>query len=160
MVEVLKMNKFDQIIWWVWVAISILVCFLSLNVGVGTFSEPGPGLFPFVFAIFLGSASIIYLITSYFKQIRNSGAQIKYEELQLKRPGLVILFLLIYSLFLTRIGYLVSTFFLLFFLFNTAPNAKREWKLGVIGALATVVISYIIFNKLLQIPLPKGILGF
>lgn len=153
------MNKFDQLFLWVWVAISILVTILSLRLGVGTFSGPGPGLFPFVFAIFLGTTSIIYLITTHFKQIQTSNAQIRPEAIYLKRPSLVVLFLIIYSLCLSRIGYLISTFILLFILFNIGPSTKREWRTAIIGALTTAMMSYLIFNKLLQIPLPKGILG-
>ena len=154
------MNKMDRIILWVWTAISILVCLMSLDLGVGTFSAPGPGLFPFVFAILLGSTSIIYFVSSYLSQDLTSRAQIKVEEIYWRRPGFVILSMIIYSLLLHRIGFLVCTFILLFVLFSTASSPKREWKVAGIGALATVVVSYIIFSKLLQIPLPRGILGF
>ena len=154
-----SMNKFDQLFLGVWVVIAILVAILSLRLGVGTFSGPGPGLFPFVFAIFLGTTSTIYWITSHFKQTRASNAQIPPETIYWKRPSVVVLFLIIYSLCLTRIGYLISTFILLFILFNIGLGTKRKWKMAIIGAVATAVTSYLIFNKLLQIPLPKGILG-
>ena len=155
------MNKYDRIIWFLWIAISIFVSFLSLDVGVGTFSEPGPGLFPFVFAIILGGASIFHLIHFHFKQVQKGGGQIKFEKYYLKRPVLIILFLIIYSLVLSRIGYLVSTFILLFILFAYAvPGSKREWKIAVIGSISVAIFSYIIFGKILQIMLPRGILGF
>jgi hypothetical protein len=131
-----------------------------LNLGVGSFSEPGPGLFPFVFAIFLGGASSIYLAVFCLMQGGNSSAQIKSEEILWRRPGLVVLCLVIYSLFMVWIGYLVATFILLVILFNATPGAKREWKYTPVGALATVLLSYFVFSKLLQIPLPRGILGF
>ncbi len=155
------MNKYDRIIWFLWIAISIFVSFLSLDVGVGTFSEPGPGLFPFVFAIILGTASIIHLIKFYFKQALKGGEQIKYEEIYFKRPVLIILFLIIYSLFLGRLGYLISTSVLLLILFVYAvPGKKREWKLAIIGSISVAIFTYIIFGKVLQIMLPRGILGF
>ncbi len=154
------MNRFNKIILGVWIAFSLLISFMSLNLGVGTFSEPGPGLFPFVFAISLGGASIIYLAVSCLMQVGNSSVQIKSEEIFWKRPGLVVLCLVIYSLFVVRIGYLVATFILLIILFNASPGAKREWKYTAVGALATVFLSYFVFSKLLQIPLPRGILGF
>jgi putative tricarboxylic transport membrane protein len=154
------MNKMDRIILWVWAAISILVCLMSLDLGVGTFSAPGPGLFPLVFAILLGSISMIYLISSYLPRFLIGRAQVKAEEVYWRRPGFVILSMVIYSLLLHRIGFLVCTFILLFVLFTTASRPKREWKVSGIGAFATVVASYIIFSKFLQIPLPRGILGF
>ena len=154
------MNRFDRIILGVWIAISILISFMSLNLGVGTFSTPGPGLFPFVSAVFLGGASIIYFAFSYLRRAGKGSVPIKSEEILWKRPGLVVLFLVIYSLLVVPIGYLVATFILLVTLFNASPGAKREWKYTFAGALATVFISYFVFCKLLQIPLPRGILSF
>ena len=154
------MNKADPIILAVWTGISILVCFLSLNLGIGTFSAPGPGLFPFVFGIFLGSASILYYFISFRRSYRPSQKEAPDEGIYWRRPGWVILSLVLYCLVLVPVGFLVSTSFLLFILFNAGPGAKREWKLPLVGALTAVAISYLTFYKLLQIPLPRGILGF
>ena len=154
------MNRVDQIILWVWAGIAVLVCLLSLDLGVGTLSQPGPGLFPFIFAIFLGAASVIYYAISCWGRLRLGRSPVEYGEILWRRPVFVIISLVIYSLFLSRIGFLVGTFFLLGILFNATPGAKREWKMALVGALATSMVSYVIFNKLLQIPLPRGIFGF
>ena len=154
------MNRINQIILGLWVAVAFLVSFMSLNLGVGNFSAPGPGLFPFVFAVFLGGASIIYFAVTHLKQAGHQRVRIQSEEIFWKRPGMVVLLLAIYSLFFVCIGFLTATFILLIILFNISTGTKREWRVTAVGTLATVVISYVIFSKLLQIPLPRGILGF
>lgn len=154
------MTNYDQIIGWVWIAIAILISFLSLKMEIGTFLSPGPGLFPFVFSILLGSMSIINLVISHFKKIQKRSMKIQYKGFHLKRPGLVLVCLFLYASLLTQIGYLITTFLLFFILFKVMSSGKGDFKLAFFGAFATVTGSYIIFNKLLQIPLPKGILGF
>jgi len=154
------MDRFNQIILGLWVAVAFLVSFMSLDLGVGNLSAPGPGLFPFVFAVFLGGASVIYLAVARLKQAAAERVPAPSEDLFWKRPAIVVLLLAVYSLFLFRIGFLLATFILLIILFNISPGTERKWRAAAAGASATVVISYLVFGKLLQIPLPRGILGF
>ena len=150
----------NQIILGLWVAVAFLVSFMSLDLGVGNLSAPGPGLFHFVFAVFLGGAPVIYLAVTRLKQAAPKRVRTPSEEILWKRPALVVLLLAVYSLFFFRIGFLIGTFILLVILFNISPGTKSGWRAAAAGASATAVISYLVFSKLLRIPLPRGILGF
>lgn len=150
------MRRYELIITAAWMALAVLVCILSLEVEVGTLSVPGPGMFPFVFAVFLGGLALLDLVRTAVA----GGPQSKGEEWSWRRPVLAMLFLVLYSLILRPLGYLPSTFILFFFLWQIVPGGKREWRRAVFGASAAALTTYGVFDKLLQIPLPRGILGF
>jgi hypothetical protein len=71
---------------------------------------------------------------------------------------LVIASLFIYTFLLPRLGYLITTFVLMAFLFSLIGR-PRLWIQGV-SALITVLITYIIFYMWLDVQLPKGIFSF
>jgi hypothetical protein len=70
----------------------------------------------------------------------------------------VILLLVVYTLVLRPVGFLVSTFLLLSFLFRV----KAAYRLRTILFMSFLVTagSYIVFELWLKAQLPKGILGW
>ena len=75
-----------------------------------------------------------------------------------KRVITTTISLAIYGLILTRLGYLLSTFLLMMFLFWT-PGYKK-WTVILIKAALSVTITYLVFEKWLDCQLPQGIFGF
>lgn len=66
--------------------------------------------------------------------------------------ALVILFA--YALLLERIGFLWSTPFFIY-AYMTLLGQKKVW-VKIITALITTVVMYLLFNMVLQVPLPRG----
>jgi len=56
------------------------------------------------------------------------------------------------------LGYLVDTFLLITFLLRVVMRA--EWKLSLAVALVASVSLYVIFQVMLEVNLPKNMLGF
>ena len=63
-----------------------------------------------------------------------------------------------YILILQPVGYLLSTFFLMGFLFQVSE--KGRWFSSVWGAALTSSVSYLIFSRMLQLNLPRGLMPF
>ena len=148
------MKKFDTVSGLFLLILSIAICIGSLRLHVGTFRAPGAGLFPLVTGVVLGVFSILILLE----------ARRKAEEaISFWAPGadkkaifLSFLFILIYALFLERIGFLAATF--IFFFLISRFVSKHRWATAVFFAVVTSAATYGVFKYLLRSPLPQGIL--
>lgn len=132
----------------------LMICVISIRSKLGTVTNPGPGFVPFGAGFLLLFFSLVGLFESGYmeKQAEPLAGP------DWKRAIAVFFFLIGYALILTKIGYVLSTFLLMFVLFWTADHRKRI--IPVIKAGLSAGITYIIFGKLLDCQLPKGIFWF
>jgi putative tricarboxylic transport membrane protein len=152
------MNFRDQLSGFFWLVISIFVCVESIKSGVGTFRFPGPGFLPFWSGVGLGTLAIILVATDLLKEKVGRKSKNLSEGKKGSNVILVLVSLFAYALLLPSLGYLITTFGLMVFLFSLIGK-PRLWIQGV-SALITVLATYIIFYVWLDVRLPKGILGF
>jgi putative tricarboxylic transport membrane protein len=138
-----------------WLGISVFVGVQYVEVGVGTFRSPGPGFMPFLAACFLGILAVILILKSYLSERGLVVGANFWRGTKWKKSLFVFLSLCLYSLFLTRIGYLISTFVLMIYLLGQVE--KSRWWIRLIVSLIITSTSYIIFSDWLGVPLPKGI---
>jgi hypothetical protein len=141
-----------------WLAISMVVCLLAMRDEFGSFSYPGPGFFPFLSAVLLGFLAFLLLIPVLLKRTDQRKIADLWKGLEWPKAALVLSSLFVYVLLLPRLGYLLTTFGLLTLLFGTA-GGTRIWVRGV-NALIVTSASYLFFQMLLDMRLPKGVLGF
>jgi hypothetical protein len=66
--------------------------------------------------------------------------------------------LLVYALILEKIGFLISTFFLILFLMRLVD--PLPWVTSLLGSGLASILSYLLFETWLKAQLPKGIFGF
>lgn len=141
-----------------WVAISIFVCIESIKEGIGTFHSPGPGFFPFWVGVFLGIFSII-IVVSGTRKGKDRGKIIDlWKGMQWHKVLFFIITLAVYCTLFTKLGYFITTFALIGFLFGIIKRPK--WWIQWGAAFLVTLLSYLIFYKLLEVPLPKGIFDF
>jgi putative tricarboxylic transport membrane protein len=152
------MEQRDRISSLVFLVFSFLVCVGSyrLPVGIGIWHEPGPGFFPFWAGMIMGVLSFL----AYLKALRTKGADIGpwYSRERWKKVLLILVILVAYAFVLEKLGFVVSTFLLLFVLFKVVED--QRWWLAVGGSLAVAIVSYGIFDRWLKLQLPKGFWGF
>jgi len=75
-----------------------------------------------------------------------------------RRNAIIVMAALIaYCLVLPKFGYPISTFALMLVLFSL--GRMKPWMI-ILGSLITVLLSYYLFDHLLQTPLPRGLLRF
>jgi len=118
---------------------------------LGTPTQPEPGFFPFICGISLIVLSVVLLLYAWLG--RSTGMQ-SFGELW--RPGILIMGLFVYSLILDFIGYVVATI-MLSTVVLFVMEVKTVWKIGAISLVLSIA-SYILFDRLLGITLPQGIL--
>jgi putative tricarboxylic transport membrane protein len=122
----------------------------------------GNPMAPAIFPLILGVGMTILGICLFIVEVRKNKAAAKSEAKKETGKGLaydskLIIFTcvlaLIYALLFERIGYVLSTsLFMGSLLF--ALNGKAKWKNNVLVAVGFSVCIYLIFQKLLNIPLP------
>jgi putative tricarboxylic transport membrane protein len=152
------MNNLDRISGLFWFLISMSICLAAVKMGVGTLRSPGPGFIFFTAAAFLGFLSLILAISSAYKGKNKKEAIESWKGIQWQRGLAFIISLSIYSIFLTQLGYLISTFVLIGFLLRITkkPPIYIQWG----AAFIITLLSYLIFAKWLEVQLPKGIISF
>ena len=75
-----------------------------------------------------------------------------------KKVLAVLLSLFGYVLIVTKLGYTVSTFLLMIFIFSVAE--RQRWVSIFLKAILSAGITYLVFDRWLECQLPKGIIGF
>lgn len=142
----------------IWIAIGVGICCLSWRIHLGSFNEPGPGFVAFAAGIALVVIGMIMTLSKTLpKGSTDSGRSANHPFLKLPRFSLVytVGVLLVYGLVLNFLGYLISTFLLMFALFNDRRTSR--FSSSILASLLTVVITYLIFETWLRVQLPRGI---
>ncbi|MBI4495477.1 MAG: tripartite tricarboxylate transporter TctB family protein [Deltaproteobacteria bacterium] len=149
------MLKYDLIAGLVWLGLGSAIAMGSYQLQIGSFYKPGPGLFPFLIGLVLVACSIpvIILAILHAKKIRPEIAG--FWSKSSRKLGWVLICLFAYALLVEKIGYLLTTSFILFFLLKTMGSLKLRILFPVL--FLTVAISYYVFGVLLEVPLPPGI---
>jgi putative tricarboxylic transport membrane protein len=91
-------------------------------------------------------------------QLSRPQAEEVAEKIHLWRVIGVIGANILYIVLLEPVGFLLCTFLLLCFLFQAYEKGKWVWAIG--GAAAASLLMYVIFSRLLQLSLPKGLIQF
>lgn len=124
----------------------------AIKLRVGTATEPQPGFFPF-----LGGVVITILSMVLFSQAwrgKSAGSQTFGD---LWRPASLILGLFFYISVLNFLGYIISTT-ILGAIVLCIMDTKPWWVLGGVSLFLSIG-TYILFDRLLSMPLPSGILA-
>ena len=135
---------------------SMIVCYESIRLPLWSGKKPGPGLFPLFLGIILGSLSLIFMIVKGFRQNKEA---VSLWATRGNRNRILLTFgaLIFYAIVLPFLGFLVSTFFLIFFLLGLSYSGK--WMVLGLSSFLISLAFYIIFQILLKIQLPYGMLG-
>lgn len=137
------------------IVLSILICLGSVNMGVGKLHEPGPGLMPLGAGIFLGILSLIQLLA---RGPASGEDQMGYQGVKWGRLFLVVLSLIAFTVLLPVLGYLLTTFLVMFFLYKSIEPQK--WWVSFLGALLSTVFTYLLFAVALKSYFPEGVFSF
>ena len=140
--------------------IAVGICFLGIGIGfmigairlqIGKPTEPQPGFFPFLGGVILIVLSAIFLFRA---QLGRTGETRAFGKL--RSPSIVVLGLILYVAGLEPLGYIVATALL-----SAAVLRVLETKFRVLFpvSLLLAVGSYILFDRLLGVTLPGGLLA-
>ena len=105
-------------------------------------------------------ASLIQFLSNVFskpKIIEPGSRKGLFTEPGWRKVLYVILALAVYAFFFESGGFLICTFFLMIFLL---ASTARRWPIVLMGSLLITLLSYLLFEKVLTVGFPRGVLGF
>ena len=134
-------------------AMGAFLAWQSVALNIGTPRVPGPGFFPFCLGLILAGISLII----FFQGMKRPSHA---PEKGLKRSRVLIALgaIFAFALALEHVGYLVSTFLLIWLLLKLM--VKKAWWFAPGVACLVSLVSYILFKVWLKVLLPGGWLGF
>ncbi len=142
-----------------WLAFSSVIVFAgSIRGNIGTFHYPGPGFMPFWAGVILGALALVVLATNGRTRRGETGIRSLWTGKKWGNAFWIAVSLFAYAALLPLLGYLIATFGLMALMFSL--GGKQRWLLQGAGALATSVITYLLFCSWFEVQLPKGVFGF
>lgn len=133
--------------------LSVFISLGSVKMGIGKLNEPGPGLMPFLGGILLGVLSLADLLLRNASKLE--GDEIGFKGVRWGRLFLSIVPLFAFTLLLPILGYLITTFLVMLFLYKCIEPQK--WWVALSGALLSTILTYLLFAVALKTFFPEGI---
>lgn len=147
------MKKTYIITYLAWMVLAVAATAEAGRLGFGTFGRPGPGFLPFLAGTCLAVLAVAGLVqTLVQKPAAEAGSDFKAKDVS--RIGIVTALLFLYVVLWDVIGFLVSSFLLLLFLFRCVE--PLNWRKVFVASGLTLAFTYILFSVLLGARLPAG----
>jgi len=146
------MVKADRWIGLLFALFSLYIGVESVRLGLGSYQQPGPGFISFCAGVILGVLSLALVFLAFF------GRTIERETWHNRgQIAMVFVAILGFTLLLERLGFLLTTLLLIWFLLKVVE--RRGWGFSVGVAVVVAGASYVVFDVWLSAQLPAGILG-
>ena len=143
----------------VWLLIGVIISAWSYRTGLGTFREPGVGFVAFAAGLFIMAVGA--LVTVFRRpepqKIETASGATRREFLRSApfKLTFTLVLLVFYALLLDLLGYIVTTFVVLFGLFFDPVG--RRWAGPLLASFLSVAVTYLVFEVWLKSQLPRGI---
>jgi hypothetical protein len=130
------------------------IAFEGYRLELGVLQKPKPGFLIFWVGVILSGLSLLLWIQTFFSA--EAGKTYLWKGVKWQRGFILILLLLVYIGVFQWLGFLLSTFGLLLFLFKSLDSQK--WSFAFLLSLVTTVLGFFIFGYFLEIQFPAGVL--
>lgn len=150
-----QIRKFEG---FVWIGIGIGICLISWQFGPGSLAEPGSGFIGFVSGLFLVGVGVVMVLPrslSKISPLSGSASDSPFRISSWPRLVYTVALLLAYGLLLDILGYIVTTFLVMWGLFY--DRQKRNWVSSCFVSLVSVGATYLVFEVWLLCQFPRGI---
>lgn len=131
-----------------WMGVGIFFALGGLKLNIGTLRNPGPGFLPLIMALIL----VFFSLFPFTKGLIRLETPVK--RIFWSRQALMIASVFFYGLLLDCIGFLLSTFILMSFLFGLSIRGKSRWPKVFFYSVATALAAWVVFSWALRIPFP------
>ena len=124
----------------------------AIRLKVGTPTEPQPGFFPF-----LGGVCIIFMASIIFVQGWLGRSKVGADFGAVQRPALLVGVLALFIVGLDLLGYIISTPIIVAVVMRLM--GIKSWRVLILTSIVLAFGTYFLFDKLLGISLPLGLLS-
>lgn len=140
-----------------WFVVSLVILEEARLLPFGTLSRPKAGFYPFILGIILGVLSLVFLLKSWlWGKGKGKGRGAFPDRKGWRNVFLTLGAMFVFYLFFESIGFLFTTFVLIFLLIKFVEPQKLFYSAWV--AAVITISSYLLFEVLLKANLPRGLL--
>ena len=126
----------------------------SIRLRLNNVHNPGPGFMPF----FLGlSLAFLSILSFFFPDRRKKNPAFWNDWLRGQSTFYMLAGMIAYLLLFRVLGFYIATFLLMVYLIKI--SGEKGYRRPFFVSLLTMVVTYLLFYKLLFIPFPQGFLG-
>jgi len=148
------MKKKDRFTSLFWIAFGLYIAFEGFRLELGTFQNPGCGFLVF------GAGTILFLLGGIlfiqtFLVKNEERRETLWRGVDWFKAVKVVVSLFIYAFVLKWLGFILSTFLLLIFLFQGLESQK--WRVTIFFSVVSVAVCYVVFGILFEFQFPQGI---
>ncbi len=148
------MKSNDRVTSIIFGAIGIYVAVEGYYLELGTLQKPKPGFLVFWAGIIFAGLSLLLLIQTFTSKVEKKESI--WQGVKWQRGLILNIILIAYILSFQKLGFVVSTFFLLIFLFKSLDS--QRWKVAFLLSIIATAVSFFIFGYFLEVQFPQGIL--
>ncbi|HSR11379.1 MAG TPA: tripartite tricarboxylate transporter TctB family protein [Thermodesulfobacteriota bacterium] len=152
------MERFDKIGSAVCLVIAAVAVWQSSIIPMGRISKPGPGFLPFYVGIILALLSAVLWVDAATRKASAAPARFLSGEGKWQYVILAGAALLAYTAAMETLGFRISTFILLVFLFRVV--GRQKWWVVLAGSILVTSAAHLLFKVSLKVQLPAGLLRF
>jgi putative tricarboxylic transport membrane protein len=148
------MKKTDRIQSLIWGLFGLYIAFAGVQLKLGTPRAPKPGFMIFWMGIIILILSAAFSLQSF--SAAREGKKIRWKGKQWPKGIKLMLALFLYAAVFHWLGFILSTFFLLLFLFKGLE--PQRWGIALLLSAVTITICYLVFSVFLELQFPPGLL--
>ncbi len=148
------MKKTDRIQSLIWGLFGLYIAFEGVQLKLGTPRAPKPGFLIFWMGIIVMILSAAFFLQS-FSAVQGEK-KIRWKGRQWPKGIKLMLALFLYVAVFHWLGFILSTFFLLIFLFKGLE--PQRWGIALLLSAVTIIICYLVFSVFLELQFPPGLL--
>lgn len=139
-----------------WMAMGTVICVLALQFDLGSFRGPGPGFVAFLAGIFIACVGAVMALSRGLSRRRGKDLSPPAQTaIAWGRLAYTMGLLVAYAIMMDPVGYIVSTYLVMFGLFFDWE--QKNWFWSAFFAVAASLVSYLVFEIWLHCQLPRGI---
>jgi len=146
-----RSNRIQSLVWGLF---GIYLAYEGMQLKLGTPRAPKPGFMIFWMGIIILILSGAFFLRSYSNS--STEKQIKWKGIQWQRGVKMMTALFLYVAVFHWLGFILSTFFLLLFLFRGLE--PQRWGIALLLSAVTITICYLVFSVFLELQFPPGLL--
>jgi putative tricarboxylic transport membrane protein len=154
-----KFNKKDLASGLFFLALGLFLILWCRGFSIWSSNGPEEGFFPFFTGIIIMASSLLILAKSFVlsRAPEKEGKLVDPENgvNVFKVSSYAILMLLLYGFLMESLGFLIAS--VLFLTLTIKVIEKQSWKITLLVASVSIVVSYILFVYFMGVPLPKGV---
>jgi putative tricarboxylic transport membrane protein len=150
------MRKSDRIQALLWAVFGLYITYEGFLLKLGTGRAPKPGFMIFWMGVIIVTLSALFFIATFTNPEQEHKAL--WWGVRWPRGAKLMAALFLYVAVFQVLGFIVSTFLLLVYLFKGLE--PQSWRNALLLSAVTITICYLVFGVFLELQFPPGVLSF